>query len=192
MAIEFDETEQASEPQRLVVNESILSGYEQPKEVDAPEAIAPALDGDPKKETEASVSQGSWEGNPEYYQSGDKKGQKRNRKIKATIDKNAVTSIPGSYIVTAAMFLMLVDTIIPMILVGLNNWVTDTKIDLEDVRLKREIRKEIEPLGDATLKQLNLTGNPGLMLILAMSCHYSWNFMLARVKAKNEPKIEKK
>lgn len=161
---------------------SLLSAYSVEKEVitqptvdtDLPdEPIPPHLDGE-----KPPVPDGQ-----RVYKTGKKAGQPRpDPKGPRMTYNNQPTTIPASMFVTGAMFLMVIDMVFPMLIVAGNNFVSDVKVKLEQVRITadKERKKEIEPLADATLKQLNIHGNPAAMLAFVMVTNWCWQLFAAR------------
>lgn len=121
----------------------------------------------------------NWKGDPRYYQRGEKKGTLRDKPyIKANYNHAATTTIPGSMLINGALFLMFINFIIPLIIVTTNNWLSPKeKMSVKDIRLTKEECKDIDPLMDATLKQLNIQANPWILLMLSLTAAYATKFV---------------
>lgn len=176
--------------------ENILASYKDAKieNTTPPPADPPLPEGvnDAPGEHATGTTGEEWRNNPAYYQTGKKAGQKRPERkgIDFTYNKDAKTEIKGSALITAAMFLTFIDIMIPLIIVGLNNWLSDTKISFSDLRMDDDVKKEINPIADATLKQLNIEGNPALLLGLMLSSTYTMNYFRARGLADEKKVVE--
>lgn len=210
MAINFGDDEIENVVETPEQNEtpdasSLLSGYKDAKEETPPlpttDDGAPVLPGDkPSADTTSAGGAENWVGDKRYFQTGPRAGQLRpnnGRRVRASIDTNAVTQISGSYLITASMFLTIIDMLFPMLIVGANNLVSDVKVELNQVRLKKDnesgtdVKKDLEPLAQATLKQLNLQGNPLLLLIITLSCNWTWNLIAARTMNQKDKQQKK-
>lgn len=105
---------------------------------------------------------------------------KRTRKKKGENDSEFAGIIGGSSIVSGALFLLLIDFIIPNIICLLNNKVSKKKINPSLLKLLDEQKKELEPIADEVAKLINLKGNPMTILIASLAAIYLGNFMLIK------------
>ncbi len=177
-----------------------LGDYSEPKQVVSDTPIDNPINqintenpSDPINPTNPSSD---WRNNPDFYQTGKKAGQPRPNRLNATYNRNASTTIPSSVLVNGAMFMGFINFVIPLIMVTANNWLSPKeKMEQKDLRLTNEDRKDIDPLMDATLKQLNIQGNPALLLAIALVGAYSMKFFNKKMAIgieKDEPKKETK
>jgi hypothetical protein len=105
---------------------------------------------------------------------------KRGRKKRGEIDSEFAGKIAGSSVVSGALFLLLIDFVIPNIICLLNNKVSKKKINPALLKLSEDQRKELEPLADEVAKQINLKGNPMTIFIASLAAIYLGNFMLLK------------
>jgi len=104
---------------------------------------------------------------------------KRGRKKKA--DTNGFTgTIGNSSVVTGALFLLLIDFVIPNVICMVNNKMSRKKINPALLKLTEEQRKELEPLADEVARQINLKGDPKMIFIASLAAIYIGNFMLIK------------
>jgi hypothetical protein len=135
----------------------------------------------PKEETPGTSADVKDSGT-EYYVRGPKKGQpKPTKKNKAvSYDMSASEEISGD-IIDGAMFLMLIDLLIPFIIAMANNRFSESKIKASDLQLENDQIKKLTPLCDKVVSYLKLRGNPLVMLIIALVGMYGVKF--AAIKA---------
>lgn len=127
----------------------------------------------------------------EYYVRGPKKGQpKPVSKNKAPIPPP--TTIQASSFLTGAIFLTLLDIFVPTILVGLNNMTSKVKMKYDGMKLTDAQKKELEPVANAVLKEVNLNASPALLLGIAILGSYLPMFLVARSEAQAKHKINEK
>jgi hypothetical protein len=92
--------------------------------------------------------------------------------------KKVEPSILTGDILTGAMFIALIDLALPMIIVTLNNTLDKNhKITVDKLRLKASQRKELEPIAEEVMKQLELKANPIVILIISLVSLYGLNFV---------------
>ncbi len=145
---------------------------------------------EPLKEENKEQSPGTgWKGNPEYVQSGPRAGQKRLRKPKTTMAYTGTyaESEISADIITGAMFISLVDLLMPMAFVTINNYLTGEKLKPSDLSLSAEQSRKLEPVADRAMQYIKLRGNPLIILGLTLTGLYSMQL----VKAKMEYKVRK-
>lgn len=135
----------------------------------------------------------NWQGDNRYYQTGKKAGQLRPKpRISAKYNHDATQSIPASQLVNGALFLAFINFIIPLAISGIHNWLNKkNKLAIKDLKLTNDEKKEIDPLMDATLKQLNINANPLILLIISLVGAYSVKYFNVTMMFP-EPEIIKK
>jgi len=188
-----------------------LSEYKEPAELPQQEPEKPILVDmgvpvDEKKpltpewqqENFKESTQPDWKGNPEYFQSGPKQGQKRQRKPRTTVHytgKYEESEVSGD-IITGAMFISIIDLLIPMVFVTVNNYLTGEKLKPGDMSLSAEQQRKLEPVADKAMSYIKLRGNPLILLGLTMLGLYSMQLVKAKmeykVKMMNDKNDEKK
>jgi len=127
-----------------------------------------------------------------YYQKGKKKGQPRptpytplhQRGLPVQPVQQIDPKIQGGILITGGLFLTLINLIIPLLVSVLNNWLTDTKIKPEQMQLSKEQIKELDPVCDAVMKQMTLTGNPMVLLFIGLFSAYGLKFMDLKLNGK--------
>lgn len=166
---------------------NILSGYREPMTVQQPtQTTTPNT-----AQNLSSNNPTSWVGNPEYYQTGKKAGQKK------PLNKAKLTYVPppnmevSGEILTGAMCLTMIDFIIPMLISMTHNFMAKTKINYEDLKLTDKQRNELTPVANNVVKALKLNANPVAIAIVSLLCIYSVQTMVAIQKAKLKEKIDK-
>ncbi len=159
--------------------DALLAGYNKSLTVDEEKTSTET----PIQNAEVVSSQPvTWQGNPAYFQTGKKAGQlKPNMKHKAPMVESA--EISGT-LIDGALFIMLIDLLVPMLITIANNKFSDTEIDIEDLQLSEKQKKDLSPLADEVVKKLSIEGHPVTMLVLGMAGIYGINFMAARQNAK--------
>lgn len=86
-------------------------------------------------------------------------------------------------IITGALLITFIDLFIPMIIVTVNNLLDPSgkKVKIEQLRMKIQQRKELEPIADALAKEIELKANPWLLMIAALIGIYGLNFVNIKV-----------
>jgi hypothetical protein len=171
-----------------------LSEYKEAAEIPSPvfEEKSPIVEmGIPPEiehDNEPIKSGESWEGNPDYFQSGSKKGQKRQRKPRTKVEYTGqyAESEVSADIITGAMFISIIDLLIPMMFITINNYFTGEKLKPSDMTLSAEQQRKLEPVADKAMSYIKLRGNPLILLGLTMLGLYSMQL----VKAKMEYKVK--
>jgi hypothetical protein len=190
------------QPPTISIDE-ILKGYDKPMEITAtptdaklPEGQKPVVNIQPSAFNNPNTHYP--DGRPkEYFVRGAKRGQEKpyrpiynnphqppvNTIITSTTPPPA--QMPGSSVLTGAMFLVLVDMLFPMLLEIGNNFIDPKhKISAKQLKLQPEQRKELEPLADMIMKQINFQGSPVLLLSLGLFGTYALNFMALKAAQK--------
>lgn len=144
--------------------------------------------------TEPAPDPNKWQGDNRYYQTGKKAGQLRPKpKVSASYNMNATTTIPATMLINGALFLTVVNIIFPLVIVAVNNWLSPKeKMTVKQMKLTKEEQKEIDPLMDATLKQLNIAGNPLVLLIITLTASYAGKFMAVKLSSEENEEETKK
>lgn len=172
------ETKKPTEPS---VNEidALLSEYTQALNVDSES-------GDNSHENKGDSDGGiDWDdkSNPKlYYQSGKKKGQRRPNAAKISRkegSENAQTTIGGD-LITGAMFITMIDLLLPLGMAALNNHFSDKKVDANKLKLTAKQRNDLAPVCDDLAKQWQITANPVAVLIVSLIGIYGVNLLMLR------------
>lgn len=185
--------------------EELLKQYDSPA-VESPsledEPIIQRLPEEPKPEPQPQ-DETAWQGNPLYYQSGKKQGQLRQLKPRGITVGYQPSSEPqeiGGDLISGAMFMSIIDMLIPGLIVVINNFLVKDKKDIlkiSEMQLDEKQIKKLEPLTEATLKQIKLRANPSVLLIFTLLGLYSIQFAKIKFereldKAMNDKKKEEK
>lgn len=143
-----------------------------------------------KPDTSLPLFKDNPEGDSRYYQSGKKKGQLKKKyrsgegaKISGTGYQTKSQTLGGS-VLTGAMFLTMVDLIIPLAIAGANNYLSKDKIKPSDLKLQKSQINELAPLCDEVLKQWQISARPEYLLAISMVGIYGLNFFMAKNAAK--------
>ena len=145
-----------------------------------------------------------WYGNPLYYQSGKKQGQIKPPPKKGfaaafqqpQMSVNPETSVmTADSIITGAMFLAIINLLIPMGFALINNLVVKNKkkmIDWELLQMDEKATKQLDTLAGKALKSIKIDANPLGVFIFAVLGLYAMQFMtvkmLTDVQAKTDAK----
>lgn len=191
--------------------DAILAGYDKPANVVSdpaqpqPQPQAPANDqpmfpGEtvpPKQGFSITHNPAGSDPKLEYYVRGPKKGQlKPSKKNSGTSSPNSnvkPTSIQASTLLTGAMFITMIDLILPMGFCALHNWqFPDAKIDARDLKMKDYQRNELAPIADAVAREMNINASPVVLLLVGIVGIYGLNMMTLHNEAVAKAKIAKK
>lgn len=88
-----------------------------------------------------------------------------------------VTVSLGGELLTGAMFITLVDSVIPMIIGFANQKYGSTKIDIKKLKLSASQKKELGPVCDEVVKQWEVNADPTTILIISLVGIYGIKFM---------------
>lgn len=191
------------QPVQPISVDEILKGYDKPMEVSASNP-ADAKTGELNKPPVINMPpvinpQTHYpDGRPiEYFQRGAKRGQpkpyrpiynnphQQQPQTQFTVSTPPPATMGGSAVLNGAMFLVLVDLLFPMILEIANNWLDPkNKISARQLKLDDKQKKDIEPIADMVMKQVNINGNPTWLLIMALAGTYGLNFMALKAMQK--------
>lgn len=118
-----------------------------------------------------------------YFQSGKKKGQpkpQRGARVENTMNAAGLgggnMSVPVSDLLTGALFISMIDILVPLLIEVVNNKFSKEKIKASDLTLTAEQQKRLSPIADELVKRLNLDLHPGLLLILGLAGIYGLNY----------------
>ncbi len=120
-----------------------------------------------------------------YFQSGKKKGQPKpgkggraaNTMSAAGLGNEGGTmNVPVSDLLTGALFISMIDILLPLLIEVVNNKFSKDKIKASDLTLTAEQQKRLSPIADELVKRLNLDLHPGLLLILGLAGIYGLNY----------------
>lgn len=125
----------------------------------------------------------------EYYVRGAKKGQPKPPRKNAPVKP---TSIQASVLLSGALFITLIDNLMPMIFAGLNNWRSKIKIDSAKLQLTDKQRADLAPVADAVARELNINSNPVPLLLIALAGIYGGNMVMLRNEEERRMKNEAK
>jgi hypothetical protein len=162
--------------------DELLSGYNQSLLISEDKAPETESNNSATPETSVSNTPTDWRNNPAYFQTGKKAGMLRpSMKHKAPMAEEG--EISGT-LIDGALFIMLIDLLVPMLITIANNKFTDDEIDIEDLQLSDKQKKDLSPLADEVVKRLSIQGHPVTMLFLGMAGIYGINYMAAKQNAK--------
>lgn len=125
----------------------------------------------------------------EYYKTGKKAGQPRpNKKAPVTVNRATEQTTLSGEILTGALFITLVDLVMPLIIAGLNNRFSKNKIKASDLSLTQKQKNELAPIADRVVKQFDFNGNPNILLIFSMLGIYGANYAMLKFNSKPDEK----
>lgn len=164
----------------LSFDEALAAEYSEPATEVANEPLQPPVQNLPpspdvtsgKDISIKSNESAGWLGNPLFYQTGKKAGQKRPKPIVSV----AYESTPGDDELTGdliggAMFITMIDLFLPGLFVLFNNWLVKDKKDfikMSDMQLEEKTIRRLEPVADKSLRRLKLRGDPTVWLFITM------------------------
>jgi len=155
--------------------------------VDVPPVQAPAVS--PSQPVDPSAPYGR-------YQRGKKKGQPRSTpyisaKVAAAppvqMQTTQQTAKISGMLIDGGLFLTLINIAVPLLIAVLNNAFEKDKkkhINPEKLKLTSDQKKELDPVCDAVMKQVQLTGNPLMILLIGLMTAYGLNFMALKLDMK--------
>jgi len=132
------------------------------------------------------------------YQRGKKKGQPRTApfiSVKAGVTQptqvvvQPQTAKLSGMLIDGGLFLTLINIAVPLLIAILNNYVEKDKkkhIDPQKLKLTNDQKKELDPVVDAVMKQVSLTGNPLVILLVGLLTAYGLNFMALKMEVSNK------
>jgi hypothetical protein len=178
--------------------DNLFAEYGQPAEITQPEKpVEPPKENlsvtgaPPVIESDKPVPESIWRNNPAYFQTGKKAGQKRpikNNTVSVGINPNNEPSTIDGGLISGALFLVIVDLLFPLLITFVHNKYSKKKIKVEDLQLTKEQRKQLEPISDKVVKQIQVTANPTVLLFWTMLGLYGIQYATARMIAKEEQK----
>lgn len=125
----------------------------------------------------------------EYYVRGPKKGQpKPPSKSRPVVPQP--TTIQASSFLTGAILLSMVDLIIPVALVGLNNMKSKVKLKADSLKMSDAQKRELAPIADAVLKEMNVNASPVMLLSIALLGVYVPTFLMIKSEAETQAKLD--
>ncbi len=131
----------------------------------------------------------------EYYTRGAKKGQPKPPKKGTAPPLNPAgqLSIQATTFITGAVFITMVDLLIPLIITGIYNFMQSKKtgtagpiLDYEKVKMSASQRNDLAVVGDAVVRELKLSGSPTLLFLIGLAGVYFMNFILQKSLADKE------
>lgn len=113
-----------------------------------------------------------------YYQTGAKKGQPRPNKKSVNVEyiEDGQPGTLSGEILTGALFLTLIDLILPLLIALINNKISDSKIEAKQLMLTDKQKKELAPLAEQVIKKINIQANPIALLSISLLGIYGINF----------------
>ncbi len=91
--------------------------------------------------------------------------------------------IDAGIMIDGAMFLMMVNMLIPLILSSVNNYFSKTKVKPEAIEMTEKQESKFAPLVDRCLKGIEMKGNPQSLLMFGLLTIFGVNFINARMEA---------
>jgi hypothetical protein len=148
----------------------------------------PFLDEYAKEESEPSptpddpVQEIEWRNNPLYFQTGKKAGQLRptGNKLNVAYRKDNSQSTISGDIISGALFLTLIDLLLPFIFIKANNYFSKDKLKMSDLEMTEKQKRTLEPIADKVAAQIKATANPTVILVFTLCSIYAINFAEAK------------
>jgi|GEM_PF-6611663 len=133
----------------------------------------------------------------EYYKTGKKAGQPKPNRAKPAYTAPVISSpvqqsssVNGT-LITGALFIMLIDLVMPALIAFINNQTTKVQIKASMLGLDDKQKKDFEKLADEAVKQLNIQANPMILLSISMGGIYMMNVFLQRSLEEQKMKLSK-
>jgi len=169
--------------------ETLLSGYNEPAKVDAPPVQQSQTVQNPNNNGPVS-----WEGNPLYYQRGKKKGTLRPARPfysqHASMSVNPEPSTISGDFISGALFLTIINLLLPMLFSIANNMVSKKKVAYEDLQIDEKALKQLEQLSEKALRHVKIEANPVAVLLFTMLGLYAMQFMTVKMLNDVKPKLK--
>ena len=171
--------------------ETLLAGYNEPAKVDSPpvqqsQTVQTPNNNDPV----------SWQGNPLYYQRGKKKGTLRPNGARpfynqpASMSVNPEPSTISGDFISGALFLTIINLLLPMLFSIANNMVSKKKVAYEDLQIDEKALKQLEQLSEKALRHVKIEANPVAVLLFTMFGLYAMQFMTVKMLNDVQPKLK--
>lgn len=187
------ETPETPQQQPDIENESksneqiladLLGGYNKPADTSDPVI----LDEPVTQDAPDTVDDDDKSDPDKYYQSGKKKGQRRKKAIRIEKNSDADDNVNFSDVLTGAMFITLLDMLLPLLIEVVNNRFTKHKIKASDLSMTADQRKRLAPLADGVVKKFNIQANPVVLLLIGVAGVYGMNYAMLIQEAKQAEK----
>lgn len=123
----------------------------------------------------------------EFYVRGPKKGQpKPPRKIYTPTGQQIPATPPPqnnqlalNTLISGAMFITLIDLLIPLTIAGLNNLFNKkVKLEADKLKMTQSQRNDLSQIGEAVVKELKINAPHWVLLLLALFGIYGFNAVL--------------
>lgn len=131
----------------------------------------------------------------EYYKTGKKAGQpkppKRGQPAPPPPQPNVLAA---STLISGAMFIILIDLLMPMSICGLNNLFNkEYKLDPDKMKMTDKQKSELSTVGDAVVRELKITASPSLLFLLTLFGIYGFNaVLLINSQKREQEKLKRK
>ncbi len=179
--------------------DTFLSGYKAPLNINPDSVTAPGQTPGMPPKPAPIYSPGSNAVNQtiQYYRTGKKAGQPKPIKtynqgppINPGPQGQQSQGVINSELISGALFITLVDLILPVLIAFANNRFSKIKIEADKLQLTEKQRKDLEPVCDQVVRQLNLNANPMVLLTISLGGLYAMNFMLQKSVAESKTKTK--
>lgn len=136
----------------------------------------------------------------EYYVRGPKKGQPKPPKKVSTPNGQQIplqqqpqpTQLNLNTLITGAMFITLIDLLIPMSIAGLNNMFNKSvQLDSDQLRMTDRQKNDLSAIGDAVVRELKINAPHWVLMLIALFGIYGFNAVLLIKKTKNDQQRKK-
>ncbi len=91
--------------------------------------------------------------------------------------------IEAGILIDGAMFLLLINMLVPLVLSSLNNYLAKDKIKPEQIELTKDQEKKFAPIVDKCMQGLMMTGDPKWVLFFGLATVFGMNYMMAKMNA---------
>lgn len=134
----------------------------------------------------------------EFYKTGKKAGQPKPQKKGTAPPLNPAgqLSIQATTFITGAVFITMVDLLIPLFITGVYNWMQSRKkdgltLEYEKLKMSPSQRNDLAVVGDAVVRELKISGSPTALFIMGLAGVYFMNFILQKSLAEKEALLKK-
>lgn len=167
---------------------TLLAGYNEPAKVETPPTSQQQAPQQP-----SNNGAPNWYGNPAYYQRGKKKGTLRpnGQQYRPAVNMSVNPSpaeISGD-IISGALFLTIINILMPMLFSVINNMVSKHKVAFEDLQIDDKTLKQLDGLSEKALKHIKIEANPVGVLAFTMVGLYAMQFMTVKMLKDVKPKL---
>jgi hypothetical protein len=173
--------------------DNILAGYQKQMTVDNVQATAVEQRrgrGRPAGSTKKTMNKGVTQPPPTTQPAPQVQQPQHPGQIPAPTGNQPAT-IRGT-LIGGYMFLVMIDNVLPMIINFIHSRYSKLKVNFAKLKLTEQQKKDLEPVSNDVVRELNINGNPIALMLLGLGSIYTMNYMLLVQQAERDEEINKK